>query len=291
MNRELDDAAINSILLPAEHNYHTHYFRTLQLCKKEIKQQFRDALAIPHENIFLLANSTHCLLTVLYGLSVQGRTLSIAAGSYRPYRTIPLSVKEPYLPLLTHISPDSGEVVCIHEPAVILDAAQSAGAICHHAKAFATDIVFFPLHKHLALQTGIGVLCVSDNPEYKEILKVAKISESGTVNDQVFRSLHNRLSAQTVMYNIAMFSLTEALAEELSYFGLTSITPLYSRTPFLVFKIESRHLQPERLEKTIFSLKILDELHWRISCYIPGGPDASPVECSTALVNIFRRKL
>jgi len=291
MSRELDDAAINSILLPPEYNYHTHYFRALQLCRQEIKQQLRDTLAIPHENIFLLTNSTHCLLAVLYGLSVQGRTLSIAAGSYRPYRAIPLSVKEPSLPLLTHISPDSGEVVCIQDPAVILDAAQSAGTICHHAKAFSTDIVFFPLHKHLALQTGIGVLCVRDNPEYKEILKVAKISESGTVNDLVFTSLHNRLSTQAVMFNIAMFSLTQSLAEELSRFGLTSITPLHSQTPFLVFKIGSRHLRPEHLINTIFSLKILDELHWRISCYIPGGPDTSPVECSNALVNIFRRKI
>lgn len=291
MSRELDDASINSILLPAERNYQTHYFRSLQLCREEIKQKIIDALTIPHENIFLLTNSTHCLLTVLYGLSVQGRTLSIAAGSYRPYKTIPLLVKEPSLPLLTHISPDSGEVVCIQDSAVILDAAQSAGAICHHAKAFTTDIVFFPLHKHLALQTGIGVLCVSDNPEYKEILKVAKISESGTVNDHVFRSLHNHLTTQTVMFNIAMFNLTQALAEELSCIGLTSITPLYSQTPFLVFKIGSRHPRPERLVKTIFSLKILDELHWRISCYIPGEPDASPVECSTALVNILRRKL
>jgi hypothetical protein len=287
----LDDAAINAALLPPDGDYRIHYFRSLRYCKNEIKHQIKLALGIPHEDIYLLSNSTHCLLTVLYGLSVQGRTLSIEEGSYRPYRDIHKASNEQQVPFVTHIDPNSGKVACISEKTAVLDAAQSVGTVCHHDTAFLADVVFFPLHKHLALQIGVGVLCVSAKHEYNEIREIAKLSESGTANDMVFKSLYQRLITRQIMFNIAMFSLTSATAEKLIILGFEPVTPLYSRTPFLVIKTTSGHLSPGCLEGTVFSLKTLDKCHLRISCYIPGRPGSVPVECSATLINILRSKL
>lgn len=291
MIRELDDAAINAALLPPDGNYYTHYYRSLQHCKNEIKQRLRFSLNIPHQDIYLLANSTHCLLTVLHGLAIQGRALTIGAGSYRPYRSLSSSSGTQHFPLITHISPDSGNVASMRETSVVLDAAQSAGTVCYHAAAFSADVVFFPLHKHLALQIGVGVLCVSGRHEYDALRETALISESGTASDLVLKPLQQRLSTQSLMFNIAMFSLTSEFAEEFIVLGFVPVTPMYSRTPFLVFKTTYGYLPPGCLQGTAFSMKMLDATHLRISCYLPGDAHSAPVECSATLIDILRSKL
>lgn len=291
MRRVLDDAAINAALLPSDGDYRIHYFRSLQHCKNEIKQQIKLALGISHKDIYLLSNSTHCLLTVLYGLSIQGRTLSIEEGCYRPYSDLHQVSNKQQIPFVTHIDPDSGKVACISDKTAVLDAAQSVGTVCHHDSAFLADVVFFPLHKHLALQIGVGVLCVNARHEYNEIREIAKLSESGAANNLIFTSLYQRLTTRQIMFNIAMFSLTSAIAEKLIILGAVPVTPLYSRTPFLVIKTTSGHLPPGCLEGTVFSLKTLDQCHLRISCYIPGRPGSAPVECSATLINVLRSKL
>ncbi|WP_025901654.1 DUF6024 family protein [Tatumella sp. UCD-D_suzukii] len=290
MNSELDDSAINASLFPSDSSYCTHYFRALGHCRNEIKKRLRMALSIPHEDIFLLSNSTHCLLTVLHGLSAQSRTLSIEAGCYHPYRMLPQPSYGQSVPLITHISPDSGNVACIHQKAVVVDAAQSIGVVCHHSEAFSADVVFFPLHKHLALLTGVGVLCVRKRYEYETVRKTAQIAESGTVNNVVLQALLERLTTKPLLFNIAMFSLTPAQAESLTMLGFEPVTQLYSQTPFLVVKTSSGHLLPEYLVNN-FSLKMLDANHWRISCYIPGTLDSPPKECASLLINVLRSKL
>lgn len=290
MKRSTDDSAINVRLTLSSDASFSHYFKEINSIKNEIKCHLREKLNIHHDHIFFLNNSTHCLLNVLYGLVNFDTHLSIDGGCYKPYAEIDVHNGTKSLNLVTHISPDSGKVSDFNSR-VVLDAAQSAGTICHHQRALSADIVFFPLHKHLALQTGIGVLCINYALCYQGIIKIAKLSESGTVNDQVFIKLIHHIRSHSISFNVGIFNLTKHQIDELSLLGVASLTPALSRTPFVVLEssIDLDRITP--FSKSPFSIRKQESNRYRISCYCEGSPSSNPVDYSKKLVNIFRRVL
>lgn len=290
MTRLLDDSSINAALTLHKGDYHTHYYKALNQCKEHIKKNLKSVLSIPHPHIFLMANSTHCLLTVMYGLAASKRHLVIEEGNYQPFNQIPRITGGLPVSLVTHIAPESGVTSPVNDHNIVLDAAQSAGTICYHSIAMTADIVFFPLHKHLALQTGIGVLCVSANREYKNVVSTAQVCEAGTGNSEVFTTLRNRLVDKSIVFNIAIFDLNQYRYNLFKKIGFISITPLHSKTPYLVFKLALPIHTSIAINSEIFSIKIMNKSHCRITCYKPGTMDSSPVDFSDMLIELLRKQ-
>ncbi|MBD2797264.1 aminotransferase class V-fold PLP-dependent enzyme [Xenorhabdus sp. 18] len=291
MNTRLDDSSINSSLLLSDGLQNYHYFKEIDRIKKQIKYFIKKELRIPHDEIFLLNNSTHCLLNVIYGLNVQGMHLSVENGCYKKYKKINIIRNGECIPLITHISPESGVVNNIKQPEIVLDAAQSIGTIYHHINSLSADVLFFPLHKHLSLQSGVGILCVKRKSNYKEIIKIAQISESGTVSYRVFNDLLTRLKKTPIQFNIANFNMTHNNMSELNKLNIVLLTPTSSKTPFFVVRSPIQLDEIINLKDTAFSLKRLSDNKYRISCYISGSIDSNSIDCTERFINLLKEQL
>ncbi len=293
MIKLIDDSSIHFSLIDsniARYN-NKNYYQKVGTIKSDIKFHLKEKLNLKHEEIYLLNNSTHCLLNILYGLSVQSTSLSIQHGCYESYRFLTNKKYEKAIPLLTHIDPNSGKVCTLDDTNYVLDAAQSIGTIIHHQQAITSDLLFFPLHKHLAMQTGISVLCIKNREKYPEISKIAKISESGTVNINIYNQLLSLLESGSYFFNAALLSLTKRHILEISSLGMKVITPAQSNTPFIVIDANVDLNEKLQRQNNIFSVKSLGSHRYRFSCYIKGHIKSTPFDCTSMLIQYLQRLL
>ncbi|SFU75105.1 DUF6024 family protein [Xenorhabdus koppenhoeferi] len=289
----LDDSSINSKIsgFSFENNSDTNYYKQVSAIRKEIKQHLRKHLCLEHEEIFLLNNSTHCLLNVIYGLNMHSVSISIREGCYTPYNNITTGYFPHSIPLLTHIDPQTGIICSLKNVDFVLDAAQSIGTIWHHKAATSSKIVFFPLHKHLAIQSGIGVLCIQNKDHYPEISNIAKISESGTVDLRSYNDALNRCIEDPDFFNIAYFDLTDKEANELEKIGFKCITPLQSKTPFVVLQSDFYLDKSPYNKKSVITMKKIGTMIYRFSCYKSGTINSIAVNCNFNLINYIKELL
>ncbi|MBD2810861.1 hypothetical protein ID853_08205 [Xenorhabdus sp. Vera] len=289
----LDDSAINSKIsgFNFENNSDTNYYKQVSIIRKEIKQNLRKHLCLEHEEIFLLNNSTHCLLNVIYGLNMHSVSISIREGCYTPYNNITTGSFPNSIPLLTHIDPQTGIICSLKNADFVLDAAQSIGTIWHHKAAISSKIVFFPLHKHLAIQSGIGVLCIQNKDHYPEISNIAKISESGTVNLRSYNDALNRCIESPDFFNVAYFDLTDKEENELEKIGFKCITPLQSKTPFVVLQSDFYLDKSPCNKKSVITMKKIGTMIYRFSCYKSGTINSTAVNCNFKLINYIKELL
>ncbi|HHB1596996.1 TPA: DUF6024 family protein, partial [Vibrio campbellii] len=232
MLKHQDDSSINSQI--AKNHDGSTYFKTLRKVRESIKKKLCHELGIEHRHVFLLNNTTHCLLTVMYGLASCQKSLLIGGGAYKPYTEFPTVLFQDGIELVTHIEPESGKVHSTLE-GKITDAAQSIGTINHHRIALYSDVVFFPLHKHLALEAGMALLCIKSSFEHINVVKTAKIAEAGTCNLNLLNSLQKKLDKEGTWINLGFFELSQETVAALTKLGIECITPSGARTPFLVF--------------------------------------------------------
>ncbi|MBD2815854.1 hypothetical protein ID850_14015 [Xenorhabdus sp. Flor] len=289
----LDDSSINSKIseFSFQNNSDNNYYKQVSTIRKEIKQNLRKHLCLEHEEIFLLNNSTHCLLNVIYGLNRHSVSISIEEGCYKPYDNITTSYFPYSIPLLTHIDPQTGVVCSLKNADFVLDAAQSIGTIWHHKAAISSKIVFFPLHKHLAIQAGIGVLCIQNKDHYPEISNIAKISESGTVDLRSYNDALNRFIDDPKLFNIAYFDLTNKEANELEKIGFKCITPLQSKTPFIILQSNFVLDKSPCNKKSVITMKKIGAMIYRFSCYKSGTINSASVNCNFKLIKYIKELL
>jgi hypothetical protein len=290
MIKVLDDSSINLRILNINQTYYNgkNYYQYLAYVRDKIKDHLREKLHLKHEKLFLLNNSTHCLVNVICGLSMQSISLSIEKGCYAPYSDIPKCPQHKIIPLLTHIDPNSGRVCKLNAQNFVLDAAQSAGTIAYHNKAVSAEILFFPLHKHIAIQAGAALLCVNNTNQYPEISKIAEISESGTVDINSYNNMRNQLRTNSNLFNIAYFSLTGNEVMEMADLGFDSYTPIKSHTPFVVLKSKLNIDNKILTRDPLISVKKLSDMTYRFSCYVNGSIDSDPVVCNRCLIRYLK---
>lgn len=279
-----DDSSINSQIV--KNHDDGSYFKVLYKVRESIKKKLCHRLEIEHSHVFLLNNTTHCLLTVMYGLASCQKSLLIGDGAYRPYTDIPTPLFQDSVELVTHIEPESGKVHSTLD-GTITDAAQSIGTIQHHRTALYSEVVFFPLHKHLALEAGMALLCIKSSFEHTNVVKIAKIAEAGTCNLNLLNSLQKKIDSEGIWINIGFFELSQKTMVALTKLGIECITPSGVRAPFLVFNTQ-RDLTG--LVKNIpdqLSLKQLSTNTYRITCFIKGNLMGDGVNCDEQLINAF----
>ncbi|MBC8953970.1 DUF6024 family protein [Xenorhabdus sp. PB62.4] len=286
----LDDSAINSKLLAftSKDKGNDNYYKKVNIIRKEIKKNLREHLQLEHEEIFLLNNSTHCLLNVIYGLNMNSVSISIREGCYAPFNNITTIPFSHSIPLLTHIDPQTGAICSLKESDFVLDAAQSIGTIWYHKIATSSKILFFPLHKHLAIQAGLGVLCVQDKNHYPEISKIARISESGTVNIRTYNDTLVKLKNDPQIFNVAYFSLIDNEINQLEEIGFKCITPLNSKTPFVIFQSNFNLDNTPYNRNSVITMKKIGEMSYRFSCYKNGNINSEPINCNSQLIKYIQ---
>ncbi|AOM42451.1 DUF6024 family protein [Xenorhabdus hominickii] len=282
----LDDSSINSKILDFNFEEHSdnNYYKQVSIIRNKIKENIRRYLCLDHEEIFLLNNSTHCLLNVIYGLNMHSTSLIVREGSYELYNNITTDSFPRSIPLLTHIDPQTGVVCSLKESDFVLDAAQSVGTIWHHKVAISSKILFFPLHKHLAIQAGLGVLCIKNKNHYPEISKIARISESGTVDIRAYNNALSRCEDNPSVFNVAYFNLMDNEINELENLGFKCITSLNSKTPFVVLQSGFDLDKIPCNKNSIITIKKIGEMMYRFTCYKNGTMNSEPINCNLQLI-------
>jgi hypothetical protein len=288
--KALDSSSINSNLtkecgIKGDYNYY-------QLCNKiriAIKKQLKNKLHIPHKHIFILSNTTHCLLTVMQGLIQDGSGIDIVDGCYAPYKNFRVNSDNKSYKLITHITPDNAVVCNISSRSSIVDAAQSIGTIGYHHEALSADIVFFPLHKHLAIEVGFGILCVNNNPKYQSVVDIASISESGTQSLYQLNKLAKKIYLGKDFINIAIFKIDYYVKKKLASLAINILSPTDHETPFIVVKSNMANLLNMSESPLTITVKKLipDQDIYRISCFIRGNLLLKKIDCTHILLELL----
>ncbi|WNG17750.1 DUF6024 family protein [Cystobacter fuscus] len=237
-----------------------HYFQACASLREDVKAGLRKALGLEHE-LFVLHNTTSGLLSALLALARMGLRMTRRGERRQHY--------PPYLPLLpeantdaltegprvtfvTHVSPLTGRVETLEKaPGEVLwvDAAQSLGTNLTEEMSRQADLFIAPLHKHVGLAVGAGLVGLRRGiPGEEELRAIFSLAEGGSAHVGLLKALLDALrSAQGLVYNKARLSLDERFQSLCTEARLMPLGSLESGVPFVC--LTSSNGQP--LEKLV----------------------------------------
>lgn len=289
----IDAAAMH----PSLANPDSQYYRECMVARSELKEILSTELRITHD-IYVLANTTHGFVTTALGLMFDGFQLSARPDSYTPYQCIVPELHstmsgEP-VRLVTHISPQTGEIYQPVEASgrpTVVDVAQSFATTGFHQHALAADIFICPLHKHIGLARGLGLLAISPTAKLPNMQAVARMAEMGTIDlDVLSLAISRALKFRGRLVNLFCLKLRNYHRDGLERVGIRVVSPLNSPLPFAVLE----GIDPSRLSASIvgtrFSFKAINKSgHIRISGAIRGGLGRPNVDHADELANLLER--
>ena len=214
------------------------YFKKAAALKERVHTGLLQSFGQRHE-LFLSGNTSNgliavCLAAARAGLSPPG----LINRPYPPYEKLLgypglLQADRP-LQVCTHICPLTGEVVDLRahgDALLIVDAAQSLGT-CFQQELVETAPVFVaPLHKHVNLVPGLGVVGVDFDAleiEFGSSLRtVLEVMEHGAVYMGVLEECARRLDERqdAASLNQVRIQVGERLTSTASQIGLRVLTP------------------------------------------------------------------
>ncbi|WP_266065074.1 DUF6024 family protein [Brucella intermedia] len=219
------------------------YFRRCAFVRSELKARLARYLDLEHD-LFLLSNTSHALVTAIAGLLHNGLLLDTTTSGYSPYAELPSSLEARKaarrVPLLTHADPTTGQVIELPrrtEFPTVLDAAQSFGTIRHHGKVTLADIFICPLHKHVGVSTGLGLIGIKPGLQLPSLRAHAKAAEMGAASLMVLEAALLRVDEhQGRIVNVLTFDPDDAFREVLSEHGVSVLTPNGAGLPFVCLR-------------------------------------------------------
>jgi hypothetical protein len=225
-----------------------HYFHACARLREDVKARLREAFGLEHE-LFVLHNTTSGLMTVLLALERAGLRMTRRGERWQHY--------PPYLPLLpeadaasrtegprvvfvTHVSPLTGRVDSLEKaPGEVLwvDAAQSFGTQLTEELSRRADLFIAPLHKHVGLAVGAGIVGLRRGiPGEEELRAILSLAEGGSSHVGPLKALLDALQgAQGLVYNKARLSWDDRLQPLCAEAGLMPLGSLDSGVPFVCF--------------------------------------------------------
>ncbi|WP_104087697.1 DUF6024 family protein [Cryobacterium sp. N19] len=172
---------------------HGHYYAQAAELRSTITCALVRDLGAGDFRPYLLHNSTSALMAVLFAATNAGRSINTEGPieqHYSPYnfllpRAGPLADWE----LRTHVSPVTAVVDELGGRSIrIVDAAQSLGTVLTPALLTGSDVAIAPLHKHLGLVVGLGLVLVRrDVPDLEPVHRVLRVAESGAQSIELLR--------------------------------------------------------------------------------------------------------
>jgi len=245
------------------------YFKKAAALKDDIRGGLRQSFGQRHE-LFLSGNTSNgliavCLAAARAGLSPPG----LVNRPYPPYEMLlgypDLLEADRPLRVCTHICPLTGEVFDLRargDSLLIVDAAQSLGT-CFQQELVETAPVFVaPLHKHLNLVPGLGVVGVDfgavDASLGTSLRTVLEVMEHGAVYLGVLEACVRRLDereGQTPL-NQVRIQVGERLISAADHFGLRVLTPPGTQAHIASFTTSNDCPVGERLDATRIGARI-----------------------------------
>jgi len=259
-----------------------HYFRQCAVTRAQLKDLLVKHLAIEHD-LFLLANTSHGLVTALAGLVLEAVHLDTSASKYPPYTAFArwsARITTISTPLLTHVDPLSGHIVPIPKEGstpVVVDAAQSFATIVHHREALLADVFICPLHKHAGIATGLGLLGIKPGLAMPGLRSVASVAESGTACLSLLEAAVGQILAhEGRILNRLTLDLDPGFRNELDAKGITVLTPAGAGLPFICLQGAPQQLE-QNCRRFGFSVRLFRKQNVvRISGAVRGSLDSAP---------------
>lgn len=220
------------------------YYSLLSKRTEQLKSLIKRSIKLDHE-LFLLSNTTQALMVAAYGLRACGIALDCRRAGYKNFQRFPYCDPATNdltrIELRTHIDPNTGKISSLNrvsDEVMVVDAAQSIGAIAHHQQLSKADIISFPLHKHLGLAAGLGVLAIKDTPELHTTRRAAAIAQQGTKSlSTINAAILNYHLNEGRVFNRVIFNCSSSLYDELKIRNNVEIvTPEMSSTPFICLR-------------------------------------------------------
>lgn len=217
----------------------TSYYRECASARTRLKSLLKLHLDIEHD-LLLLSNTTHGLLTVLAGLSLDGICLDTRFSKYPPYSEFPSY--RPATPidrvrLLTHVDPITGEIAPIPETSpmvTVVDTAQSFATVHYHRDVERADIYICPLHKHCGIATGLGLLAIRPTVAVATVRALASVAESATSSLALLMAAEERIIAHGgKILNRLTVNVAQHFREQMAARGIEILTPADANLPFI----------------------------------------------------------
>ncbi|KPC66505.1 DUF6024 family protein [Streptomyces chattanoogensis] len=214
----LDAAALHPGLQPP--GLTRHYFAEAAALRTSVADRLVHQLGpkAGKFTLYLLHNTTSGLLAVLAAASASGHAVRTCGPDHQHYpayaQILPRGGADAEWELRTHVSPLTGTVDDLAGSAIrIVDAAQSLGTALTAAALARGDVVLAPLHKHLGLAVGLGLVLVrNDRPELEHLHRVLRVAESGAQSLDLLRTAQRALrEAEGRIFNRAVIDPDDRL--------------------------------------------------------------------------------
>lgn len=219
-----------------------NYFRACAAARDALKANLACHLGLGHD-LYLLSNTTHGLVTVVAGLASDGILLDASSSPYSGYVSlvpIPQAATSGSTRLVTHIDPVSGAVADLSsrmQRPMVLDAAQSFGTIGHHAEVSRADIFICPLHKHVGIAPGLGLLGLKPDLFAPGLRAYAASAERGAAFLPLLQQALDQIERHNGnLINTLVFNVDEAFRSAIEGLGITLLTPDARDLPFVCLR-------------------------------------------------------
>ncbi|WP_323989145.1 DUF6024 family protein [Nguyenibacter sp. L1] len=275
-----------------------NYFRACAAARHELKSLLSSYLQLRHD-LYLLSNTSHGLVTVAAGLAHDGIILDASSSPYPGYAALaplPQTATGRRVRLLTHVDPLSGVVADlasgIQQP-IVLDAAQSFGTIGRHADIARAEIFICPLHKHVGIAPGLGLLGLRPDLIVPGLKSYAAAAEQGTAYLPLLRQALDEIERHNGnLVNTLTFNVDKGFRSVLDNMGITLLTPNAELLPFVCLRgpLPGR-LVDECLKHNLSTKHFVAQNIIRISGAKRGAlhsiPDDRTVDLLAALRSVF----
>ncbi|GHI41567.1 DUF6024 family protein [Streptomyces violascens] len=264
-----------------------HYFAEAAALRTSVKERLRQELRAPNFTPYLVHNTTSGLLAVLFAASARGRTVRTCGPDNQHYPAyagiLPHSGRDAEWELRTHVSPLSGTIDDLAGEGVqIVDAAQSLGTALTSAALSRGDVVLAPLHKHLGLAVGLGLVLVrSGRPELEHVHSVLGVAESGAQSLDLLRTAERALQeAEGRIFNRAVIDVDDGLRAWCAQHGMRLLNRGHG-VPFACITTTDGAAVTERLAPSGWR-HFRTENVARFAFHCPGLADDPPADHTTA---------
>jgi hypothetical protein len=219
------------------------YFRSWAALRAQLLERLQRTLGCGHR-LFLVQNTTQALLILLSWCGGRGFLpvgfVGVPHKYYGRYLTrAGLAIRgekdEPRALLVTHLSPLTGEIASLPEFSptlpIIVDAAQTLGTVLQDVLFQRAVLFAAPLHKHLGIATGLGILGVDmkrlGEPFASEVCALAECAAYGLVDRRLLQEACASLSACGISLplNTITISVGDRLALLADRLGCDLLTP------------------------------------------------------------------
>lgn len=260
-SRVLDSAALYPAIAASFDTGNISYFAACNKARQEILATLSNSLHCPH-TLFLTGNTSTGIVGILLGLFAAGRHLKCLLGC--PY--VPYTVLLEYLlannsgnssvVYATHICPLTGTFVDIkhHTNEILLvDAAQSLGTIFNNILFAEADIFAAPLHKHLGIAAGLGIVGVNesriDSDVSAVVIETIEMMQHGTMHLSLLQKTLERLQQLDgkPLLNSARVRVSSRLVNYAISVGLRVLTPFGIQAHSVCFTASEPHRLIENL--------------------------------------------